>query len=104
MNETPQADRAARGIAENVYAAYCRLATMPNPYREEQTVVTRLGEAIRLHIAQGSPGELIDVVNLALSQWEERDPSVRGPRVVSINPIDGTVSVAQGRDSSRHGG
>lgn len=94
MNETPEADRIARIIAENVYAAYCRLAKMPDPYREEQTVLTRLVEAVRPHIGQGSPGELIDVVNVVLSQWEERDSSVRGPRIVAINPTDGAVSVA----------
>jgi hypothetical protein len=94
MNETPDADRVARVIAENVYAAYCRLATMPDPYREEQTVLTRLVEALRPQIGRGSPGELVDVVNGALSRWEQRDPSVRGPRVTSINPVDSAVSVA----------
>lgn len=93
MDETPDADRRARVIAENVYAAYCRRATMPIPYREEQTVLARLVEAIRPQIGQGSPGELIEAANVALSEWEQRDADVRGPRVVSINQIDGAVTV-----------
>ncbi|MFC6791771.1 hypothetical protein ACFQE0_20550 [Methylobacterium komagatae] len=93
MNETPDADRRARTIAENVYAAYCRQATMPMPYREEQTVLTRLVEAIRPQIGEGSPGELIEAANLVLSEWEQRDAEVRGPRVASINQIDGAVTV-----------
>lgn len=94
MNETPDADCATRVIAENVYAAYCRHATMPDPYREEQTVLTRLVEAIRPQIGMSAPGELIEAANLVLSEWEQWDPEVRGPRVVSINQIDGAVTVA----------
>lgn len=92
MNETPETDRVARVIAENVYAAFCRTATMPVPYREEQIVLSRLVEAIRPKVGEGSPGELIDIANVALSEWEKRDPEVRGPRVVSINQIDGSVT------------
>ncbi|MCJ2023135.1 hypothetical protein [Methylobacterium sp. J-067] len=93
MNETPDLDLRARAIAENVYAAYCRQATMPIPYREEQTVLARLVEALRPQIGSGTPGELIEAANIALSDWEQRDAKVRGPRVASINQIDGVVTV-----------
>jgi hypothetical protein len=93
MNETPDADRVARSLAENVYAAFSRQATMPTPYREEQTVITRLVEAIRPQIGSGSPGEIIAAANQALSDWEQRDADVRGPRVVSANQRDCTVTV-----------
>lgn len=93
MNETPDSDRRARAIAENVYAAFCRQARMPIPYREEQTVLARLVEAIRPQIGQGSPGELIEAANVALSEWEQRDADVRGPRVASLNQFDGSVTV-----------
>ena len=58
-NDTPDADRAARVIAENVYAAFCRQATMPAHPLEEQTILARLVEAIRPHIGSGSPGARI---------------------------------------------
>lgn len=93
MNETPEADRRARVIAENVYAAYCRQATMPIPYREEQTVLARLVEAVRQPGGNRSPGEIVDAANLALSEWEQRDAQVRGPRIAAINPVDGSVTV-----------
>lgn len=94
MNETRETDRVTRIIAENVYAAFCRTATMPIPYREEQIVLTRLVEAIRPQVGKGSPGELIEAANVALSEWEQRDPEVRGPRVISINQVDGAVTAA----------
>ena len=92
MSETPDPDRAARAIAENVYAAYCRQATMPAHPLEEQTIVTRLVEAIRPQIG-GSPGAIVEAVNAALSAWEQRDPDVRGPRIVAVNQTDGSVTL-----------
>lgn len=94
MSDTPAPDRAARVIAENVYIAFCRQATMPARPLEEQTILARLVEAIRPQIAMGSPGAIIEAVNAALSVWDQRDPDVRGPRVMSINLIDGSVIVA----------
>jgi hypothetical protein len=94
MIESPDADHFARVIAENVYAAFCRTATMPIPYREEQIALTRIVEAIRPQVGKSSPGELIEAANMALSEWEQRDAEVRGQRVVSISPIDGSVKVA----------
>ena len=92
MNETPDLDRAARAIAENVYAAFCRQATMPAHPLEEQTVVTRLVEAIRPHVG-GAPEAIVEAANAALSAWEQRDPDVRGPRVVAVDPADGSVTL-----------
>jgi hypothetical protein len=93
MSDTPAPDRAARVIAENVYVAYCRQATMQVHPQEEQTILTRLVEAIRPQIGSSSPGAIIEAANTALSVWERRDPDVRGPRVVSVNQTDGSVIV-----------
>ncbi|MCJ2133361.1 hypothetical protein MKK69_04670 [Methylobacterium sp. J-026] len=79
-------------IAENVYVAFCQQATMPAHRLEEQTILTRLVEAIRPRIGS-SPGAIVEAANAALSAWEQRDPDVRGPRVVSVNQIDGSVIV-----------
>ncbi|MCJ2124185.1 hypothetical protein [Methylobacterium sp. J-077] len=92
-HDTPDADRAARVIAENVYAAFCRQATMPSRPLEDQTILARLVEAIRPQIGSGAPGGIVEAANAALSAWEQRDPEVRGPRVVAVNPIDGAVTV-----------
>ncbi|MCJ2011757.1 hypothetical protein [Methylobacterium sp. J-076] len=93
MSDTPAPDRTARAMAENVYAAFCRQARMPHPFREEQTILARLAEAIRPQIGTGSPGDIIAAANVVLDEWERRDPDVRGPRVVSANQIDATVTV-----------
>lgn len=92
-DDTPDADGVARRIAENVYAAFCRQATMPAHPLEEQTILARLVEAIRPQVGTGSPGALVEAANAALSAWEQRDPEIRGPRVVAVNPIDGAVTV-----------
>ncbi|MFK5599937.1 hypothetical protein ACFZ8E_23515 [Methylobacterium sp. HMF5984] len=93
MSDTPDPDRAARVIAENVYAAFCRQGTMPAHPLEEQTIVTRLVEAIRPQIGIGSTGAIVEAANAALSAWEQRDPDVRGPRVVAVNQTDGSVTL-----------
>ena len=93
MSDTPDPDRAARAIAENVYAAFCRQATMPAHPLEEQTILTRLVEAIRPQIGIGSTGAIVEAANAALSAWEQRDPNVRGPRVVAVNQTDGSVTL-----------
>lgn len=93
MSDTPDPDRAARVIAENVYAAFCRQATMPAHPLEEQTILTRLVEAIRPEIGTGSPGAIVEAANTTLSAWEQRDPDVRGPRVASVNQIEGSVTL-----------
>ena len=91
MSDTPEPDRAARVIAENVYVAFCQMATMPAHPLEEQTILARLVEAIRPQIGVGSPSAIIEAANAVLSAWEQRDPDVRGPRVVSVNQVDGSV-------------
>ncbi|MHB2204927.1 hypothetical protein [Methylobacterium sp. CM6257] len=93
MSDTPAPDRAARVIAENVYVAFCQQATMRVHPQEEQMILARLVEAIRPKIGSGSPGEIVEAANTALSVWEQRDPNVRGPRVVSVNEIDGSVTL-----------
>ena len=93
MNDTPDLDRAARTIAENVYVAFCRQATMPAHPLEEQTILTRLVEAIRPQIGIGSTGAIVEAANSALSDWEQRDPDVRGPRVFAVDQTDGSVTL-----------
>ena len=55
--------------------------------------VERALEAIRPQIGSGSPEAVIEAANTALSAWEQRDPDVRGPRVASVNQIDGSVTL-----------
>ena len=74
MSDTSEPDRAARVIAENVYVAFCQQATMPAHPLEEQTILTRLIEAIRPQIGSGSPAAIIEAANAALSAWEQREP------------------------------
>ncbi len=93
MSDTPAPDRAARVIAENVYVAFCQQATMAARPLEEQTILTRLVEAIRPQIGSGAPGAIVEAANAALSAWEQRDLEVRGPRVVAVNQIDGAVTL-----------
>jgi len=91
--DTPEADRTARTIAENVYAAYWRQARGADHPQEEQTVLARLVEAIRPEIAGGSPGAIIAAANAVLDALEQRSPEIRGPRVSALNRADGTVVV-----------
>ena len=93
MSDTPDPDRAARAIAENVYAAFCWRATRPAHPLEEQAFVTRLVEAIRPKIGSGSPEAIVEAAEAALSAWKPRDPDVRGPRVVAVNQTAGCVAL-----------
>ena len=93
QQDTPDVDKAARTIAENVYAAFTRIATMPTEPLAEQTVLTRLVEAIRLEIQQGSMPAIVDAANGALDAWEQRDKDVHGPRVEAIDLRDGAVTM-----------
>jgi hypothetical protein len=67
VSDTPASDRIARLIAVNVYVAYCRQATMQVHPQEEQTVLSRLVEAIRPQIGSSSPGAIIEAANTAQS-------------------------------------
>ena len=93
QQDTPDLDKAARSIAENVYAAFARMAAMSAEPLAEQTVLTRLIEAIRPQIARGSMQAIMDAANGALDAWEQRDPDVRGPRVEAVDPGDGAVTM-----------
>ncbi|GJD55387.1 hypothetical protein [Methylobacterium dankookense] len=90
QQDTPAADDRARRIAENAYAAFCRVATMPAHPLAEQTVLARLAEAVRPQVEAG-PDAIVAALNAALDAWEAQDPAIRGPRVASADPADGTV-------------
>ncbi len=91
--DTPEVDRTARTIAENVYVAYWRQAEGSDHPQDEQTVLARLVEAIRPEIPGGSRGAIIAAANTVLDALEQRSPGIRGPRVRSLNRADGTVVV-----------
>lgn len=89
--DTPDIDMAARRLAENVYASFAQQATMPAHPLAEQTVVTRLVEAIRGVLPDGSPETVGAAIDAALDAWEAREPEVRGPRVRSLDLAAGTA-------------
>jgi hypothetical protein len=91
--ETPDIDVAARRLAETVYAAFAQQATMPAHPLAEQTVVTRLVEAIRGRLPGGTAEEVAAAVNAALDAWEVREPEVRGPRVGTVDLGAGTATL-----------
>ena len=91
--DTPAVDQTARTIAENVYTAYWRQAQGSDHPQTEQTVLTRLVEAIRPEIPGGSPGAIIAAANGVLDALEQRNPEIRGPRVTALNRADGSVVV-----------
>ncbi|MBE7243406.1 MAG: hypothetical protein INR63_00525 [Actinomycetospora chiangmaiensis] len=91
--DTPAADRTARTIAENVYAAYWRLARGADHPQIEQTVLARLVEAIRPEIPGGSPAAVIAAANRVLDAFEQQYPGLQGPRVSSVNRADDSVTV-----------
>ncbi|WP_375464260.1 hypothetical protein [uncultured Methylobacterium sp.] len=98
QQDTPDIDKAARTIAENVYASFARMATRPAEPLAEQTVLTRLVEAIRPQMG-GSAQAIVAAANGALDAWEQQDDAVRGPRVEAVDLRDGAVtmrSVEQG--------
>lgn len=90
--DTPDIDMAARRLAENVYGSFAQQATMPAHPLAEQTVVTRLVEAIRGAMTEGgSPEAVGSAIDAALDAWEAREPEVRGPRVRSLDLAAGTA-------------
>lgn len=91
--DTPEVDRSARTIAENVYAAYWRLARGSDHPQVEQTVLARLAEAIRPEIPAGSAGAIIDAANAVLDAFEQQNPGIRGPRVSALDRVAGSVVV-----------
>ncbi|MDR7039577.1 MULTISPECIES: hypothetical protein [Methylobacterium] len=91
--DTPAADRVARTIAENVYAAYTRQISGATHPQTEQTILARLVEAIRPRVDAAAPGEIVAAANGVLDAWERQDPRIRGPRVNSVDPIGGGVGL-----------
>ncbi|GLS57222.1 hypothetical protein [Methylobacterium gregans] len=94
QQDTPQVDQTARTIAENVYAAYMRQAEGGRHPQTEQTLVTRLIEAIRPEVPGGTPRDIIDAANGALDAWEQQQGGGGGPRVTALNRADGSVGVS----------
>ncbi|WP_336491174.1 hypothetical protein [Methylobacterium nigriterrae] len=93
MQDTPEADRIARTLAENVYVAFSRQATMAAEPLAEQTILARLVEVIEPHVTKTSSDTIVSAVNAALDAWETREAKVRGPRVASVNLADCSVSM-----------
>lgn len=93
MQDIPEADRAARDIAEAVLAAYARQVNMRIHPNIEQILVTRLEEAVRPRIG-GSAESLVGLVNSVLDDVELTNPEMRGPRITSLNPLDGSLTAA----------
>lgn len=91
--DTPEVDRTARTIAENVYAAYMRKAEGRMHPQTEQNLLTRLVEVIRAEVPGGTPRDIVDAANAALDAWEQQSDEVRGPRISTLNRADGSVTV-----------
>lgn len=94
QQDTPDVDRTARTIAENVYAAYMRQAEGPIHPQLEQTFVTRLVEAIRGEVPGGTPRDIVDAANAVLDAWELQDGEIKGPRISALDRADGSVAMA----------
>jgi hypothetical protein len=97
--DTPPLDRTARTIAESVYSAYMRHASGELHPQTEQTLLTRLVEAIRPEVPGGTPRNIIDAANEALDAWELQSGGVRGPRVSVLDRADGSVGMDTGGTS-----
>jgi hypothetical protein len=93
VQDTPEADKAARDIAENVLAAYVRQVNSRIHPGVEQTLVTRLAEAIRPRL-DASAEDLVAIANAVLDDVELTAPEMRGPRMTSLNPIDRSFTAA----------
>ncbi|GJE60281.1 hypothetical protein [Methylobacterium trifolii] len=93
QQDTPEIDDAARTIAENVLEAYSRQLTGVTSPQVEQTVVTRLVEAIRPQLSEGTTDGIIEAANAVLAAWEQQDPNIRGPRVGAVDPTTRLVSL-----------
>lgn len=90
MQETPDADKAARTIAENVYSTFTTQAAAFIHPAKAQILVTRLVEGIRPEITS-PPAAIVAAANRVLEAWEQANDEVRGPRVASLDPTDGSV-------------
>ena len=93
QQDTPDVDRTARMIAENVCAAYMRQAEGGRHPQTEQTLLTRLVEAIRPEVPGATARDIIDAANRALDAWEQQRGDARGPRVSALDRADGSVGM-----------
>lgn len=94
MPDTPDADRTTREIAEHIFAAYAKQANGRIHPGVEQTLLTRLAEALRPLIG-GAAGLLVEAGNRVLDDIELTAPELRGPRIASLNPIDKAVTTRE---------
>lgn len=92
--DTPDIDRVARTIAENVYAAYSRDTEGPIHSQPDPPILARLTEAIRAEVPGGTPRDIIDAANAVLDAWERQNAQIRGPRISALDRADGSVAVA----------
>nr|WP_210348236.1 hypothetical protein [Methylobacterium sp. SD274] len=74
-------------------AAYVRQVNSRIHPGVEQTLVTRLAEAIRPRL-DASAEDLVAIANAVLDDVELTAPEMRGPRMTSLNPIDRSVTAA----------
>ena len=84
QQDTPDVDRTARTIAENIYAAYMRQAEGGRHPQTEQTLLTRLVEAIRPEVAGATARDIINAANRALGCLGTAER--RGPRSTRQRP------------------
>ena len=95
MPDTPDVDRNARDMAERVFAAYAKQANVRIHPGVEQTLLTRLAEALRPLIGRAAD-RLVDAANRVLDDIELTVPDLRGPRIASLNPVDKAVTTRDG--------
>ena len=93
QQDTPDVDRTARTIAENVYAAYIGQAEGGAYPQGEQALLVRLVEAIEPEVRGATACDIIDVANAALDAWEQQSGEVRDPRVSVLNRAEGSVKM-----------
>ncbi|MER2264630.1 hypothetical protein [Methylobacterium oxalidis] len=92
QHDIPDLDQTAHTIAESVVSAYTRQAE-GGTGQKEQTLLTRLVEAIRPEVPGGTPRDIIDAANAALDAWEQQSGAARGPRVSVLNRAEGSVKM-----------
>ncbi|WP_232629384.1 hypothetical protein [Methylobacterium sp. Leaf118] len=91
MTDIPEAERAARALAERVYAAYAQRTRGPTPPQLEQFLLTRLVAAIRPTMGSG---EVTGAVNRALESWEQSQGQGGGPRFAQVGEAEEALRLA----------
>ena len=92
QQDVPDADKAARIIAENVYYAFRGQGTTLIDPSKEQAFLSCLVEAIRPAVGT-SVDAIITAANTALSSWEMSSDEAPGSRIATVNLTDGSVSM-----------